>query len=99
MEQSGHHMTLHKVVRVMVDVVLYLHLRSHSTGGAESTHVKKSPPSSVCSSSTSITNGVEEDAIFFASCFSKSAAIWLLLSMINSTIIIDNTYISYWSIA
>jgi hypothetical protein len=82
MEGSGHYMTLHTIVGVMVDVVFHIHFQYHSwyqivKEGQNQDMPKKSPPSLVRTSST--TNGVKEYAIFFTSCFSKSSTILLFI--------------------
>jgi hypothetical protein len=63
-------MTLHVVVGVKVDVMLHLQCLSRSTE-------PRGMKSSISSSST--TNGVEEDTILCASCISKSDVIWQFL--------------------
>jgi hypothetical protein len=72
MEGSEHHMKLHSAVGVMFDFHLYF--RSHSQYrivlrcGIKAGQQK--PTSFNCSLSN--IKGVEEDEIFFSSCFSKS---------------------------
>jgi hypothetical protein len=71
-------MTLHLVGEGGCGVVSPISISlsiSDWNGGAESRHDNKRPPSLI--SSSSMTKGVEEDAIFFDACFSKSCAIWL----------------------